>query len=560
MRSFAILLVASLALESAQTQAGGKKEPAIAEGQVVSAATGEPVVRAQVTIKPKVQSSDWQDAPGGFAMRTDDGGTFHFEKLEPGKYEISVVKAGYLGAKYGAKRANGPGVPVELQAGQTTSKLDIRMYPEATVSGVVTDDQGEPVECEVALLMRGWKQGKPILRTSGGDGSDGQGHFHISGVVPGKYFIRAQESELPMGRPPREVDRQGNPVNVRLVPTFYGDTTSFENAIALQVQSGQEVTDVNIKMRREPGFHIRGRIVSVPPGDSALNYTPYLRTNEPFASWAGSSTRPKKNGEFEIDDVQRGSYVLELASQVGRNGSGSVPVEVSDGNIDNLEIPIQPAADVHGRLVVEDRGDADLSTARVYFSTSEGYMPGNAVASVDGSFIMRDLAPNHYQIRVEVPGQELFVKSVRLSAREMTDKSLDLTQGTGQVEIVLSFSPAKLEGTVTRDDPDSHAAVAASAVSVVLIPEKKTDEFLGGIKYSSTDAQGHFTFRSIEPGRYKAFAYDGFDTNLWLNPELAKALDSRGVEIELNEKDSKQIQLTLITQEEAAAVLNQLGL
>jgi hypothetical protein len=559
MRVFAILLLAGLALESAQPQAGGKKETAIAEGQVVSAATGEPIVRARVTITPKVESPASDEGPRGFTMPTDDAGTFHFEKLEPGKYDILITKSGFLEAKYGAKRANGPGVPVELQAGQTASKLDVKMYPEATISGVVTDDHGEPLECIIELLKHGWKGGKPSLRPSGGDQSDTAGHFRVSGVEPGKYLVRALLSDLPLERQPHEVDRQGNPVSQQLVPTFYGDTTSVENAVTLQIQPGQEVTDINIRLRREPVFHIRGRIVSVPPGDSPLNYTPYLRNNDEFMSPA-SSSRPKNDGEFEIDDVQPGSYVLEAARRGGHGGSASAPVQVSDGNIDNLEISISAAADLHGRLIIDNQGEADLSTAQVFLYRLNGEYAPNDVASADGSFTLRDLTPNRYQVMVNMPSQELFVKSVRVGAREMTGKSLDLTQGTGPVEIVLSFSPAKVEGSVTRDDPGSNAAVAASAISVVLVPEKRTDEITGGLRGATTDAQGHFTVRGLEPGRYKAFAVDGIDSSLWLDPELEKALDSRGVEIELNEKDSKQIQLKLITQEEAAQVLNQLGL
>jgi hypothetical protein len=126
-RSFAILVLLGMAVETAWPQAGGKKEPAIAEGQVVNAATGEPIVRARVTIRPKVQSANPEDMPGGFTMETDDQGTFHFEKLEAGNSNISVTKAGYLHASYGANRPNGPGVPVELPSGQTVSKLDVTM-------------------------------------------------------------------------------------------------------------------------------------------------------------------------------------------------------------------------------------------------------------------------------------------------------------------------------------------------------------------------------------------------------------------------------------------------
>jgi hypothetical protein len=100
----------------------------------------------------------------------------------------------------------------------------------------------------------------------------------------------------------------------------------------------------------------------------------------------------------------------------------------------------------------------------------------------------------------------------------------------------------------------------ASAVNVVLIPDKRTDDYYGGIQLASTDGQGHFAFKAVEPGKYKAFAADGIDWEQWSDPEVANALASHGTDLELNEGDSRQIQLKLITAAEAAQVLDRLGL
>jgi hypothetical protein len=126
--------------------------------------------------------------------------------------------------------------------------------------------------------------------------------------------------------------------------------------------------------------------------------------------------------------------------------------------------------------------------------------------------------------------------------------------------IVLSYSPAKVQGAVTRTDSGSQTALPASAISVVLIPEKRTDDYSGGLKYASTDGQGKFTFNSVPPGKYKAFAADGVDFQQWADPDVAAAFDSRAAAVDLKEGDTKQVQLTLITAEEAAQVLDRLGL
>ena len=543
-----------------QSQQGDKQEPAIAEGRVASASTGEPVVRARVTIRPKVDAVNTENAPGGFSMETDDGGTFHFEKLDPGKYDITVTKAGYLQAQYGAKRVNGPGIPVTLTPGQTTSKLDIKLYPAATVSGVVTDDHGEPVQANVQLVKRTWRQGKPALMPSANALSDGLGHFRISDVQPGRYLLRAESREFSFGATqPVEVDRQGNPLNLHLVTTFLGDTSSADSATQIQIQPGQEVADANIRMHREPTFNVRGRVVSVPPNDSPLNYMASLMAEGGWFS-GGFGGRPKRNGQFEIDHVPPGSYLLTLGPGIGPWGGGtSVPVEVSSANVDNLEVSIQPHMEIQGKISVENHPETDFSATEIFLTTG-GMTSRESTSSADGSFTLHEVSPRQYQVRVRTPDQSSFVKSVRLGDREMPDRSIDLTQAAGVLAIVLSFSPAKVEGSVTHEDPDSQTAAAASAVNVVLVPEKRTEDYWGGVKFASTDGKGHFTFNGVEPGNYKAFAADGIDGEQWADPEVAAALSSHAADLELNEGDSKQIQLKLITAAEAAQVLDRLGL
>jgi hypothetical protein len=232
----------------------------------------------------------------------------------------------------------------------------------------VTDDHGEPDICYVQLVRRTWMRGKPVLMPQSGALTDGRGRFVITDVSQGRYFLQAEKREFSGLRQPVEVDRQGHPLNAHLVKTYLGDTTRPDSATSIQVQPGQSLNSADIQLRREPTFHIKGKIVSFPPGDSPLT------------------------------------------------------------------------------------------------------------------------------------------------------------------------------------------AVPASAINVVLIPEKRTGDFSGGLKYASTDGQGKFTFNSVSPGKYKAFAADEIDDQQWMDPDVAAAFDSRAEALDLKEGDSKQIQLTLITAEEAAGI------
>src|SRR5262245_47874796 len=65
-----------------------RKGTAVLRGQVVDAATGNPVRRARVTA-----SSIGSPAPGAM---TDVDGAFEIAELSPGKYLLEVEKTGYL--------------------------------------------------------------------------------------------------------------------------------------------------------------------------------------------------------------------------------------------------------------------------------------------------------------------------------------------------------------------------------------------------------------------------------------------------------------------------------
>src|SRR5579863_9962526 len=66
------------------------QEPGSVEGVVLNSATGQPLRRAEVTLKP-VDSSD----NGRFQVTSEDG-TLSFPKIALGRYSITVVRDGFL--------------------------------------------------------------------------------------------------------------------------------------------------------------------------------------------------------------------------------------------------------------------------------------------------------------------------------------------------------------------------------------------------------------------------------------------------------------------------------
>jgi hypothetical protein len=74
---------------------------------------------------------------------------------------------------------------------------------------------------------------------------------------------------------------------------------------------------------------------------------------------------------------------------------------------------------------------------------------------------------------------------------------------------------------------------------------------------AATDQNGTFHFDSVEPGKYRLFAIEGFDEGPWGRPELAAAL--RSIEIELGENEARRATVPLVRAEEWIAAVKRFG-
>src|SRR5205814_4073056 len=132
-------------------------------GQTVDGISGKPVGGTIVTLSllpapPGLSVPAPQAGPPAGPMRqvTDRDGHFVFHGLEAGTYSLTATKPGYLDASFGRRTAGGASQSIVLQSGQPRGGSDIRLWRYATISGTVTDEDGEPVaNIQVKIVKRG---------------------------------------------------------------------------------------------------------------------------------------------------------------------------------------------------------------------------------------------------------------------------------------------------------------------------------------------------------------------------------------------------------------------
>jgi hypothetical protein len=173
------------------------------EGRAVNALTGEPV--SQVTVSIRTISRRLLrlgHIAGGIyetvTAASDVNGNFKFETLPPGSYALVARKPGFLPYGYDPDAIR----PVNGRAGDQITGLEIRLTPQAIISGRVLNELGKPMRNVRVLLLQPSEYFQARFASAGNAGkTNARGEFLIEGLKPGKYIILADDQNfIPQGR------------------------------------------------------------------------------------------------------------------------------------------------------------------------------------------------------------------------------------------------------------------------------------------------------------------------------------------------------------------------
>jgi hypothetical protein len=157
--------------------------PAGGTGQIVGVVVSDedepkPVRHARVTCSSS-------DVAHGQTTVTDDRGRFVFTGLAPGRYMVGATKRAWVSVSYGARRPGRQGTPVPVENGRRVD-LTLRMMHGAVITGVVTDETGQPAAGVAVRVMKySFVGGERRLQPYGSGGTAGSdGTYRIYGLPP----------------------------------------------------------------------------------------------------------------------------------------------------------------------------------------------------------------------------------------------------------------------------------------------------------------------------------------------------------------------------------------
>jgi protocatechuate 3,4-dioxygenase beta subunit len=491
------------------------------EGRVVNSLTGASVRKASVNLN---------GSQVGLSADTDAEGRFQFTALPPGSYQLSANRAGFLNRR--ARR------PVALGQDDHVTDAEIRLPPQAVISGHVVDEDGDPLaDVSVRLFKQVYRNGRKQWDQFTGRGTDDTGQYRIPNLPPGRYLVEAESAQHQYG------DYRG--AAMADAPSFYPNARSQQTASPVDVGTGTELSGIDIHVSKTPVFHVRGKVIgSLTDLRTGIHIVliPAAGATGP----GGLTTASAPDYTFDAA-VLSGQYdiLADVISGTGQElyAAGSVTVT---GSVTGVVLTISPPLQVTGAIAIAE-SDAKVNFAHMAVALGRRLSAYGQVQTfqawpdASGKLVFpKALPPGRYWIDVNSPPDGCFIEKMRLGGEEFTAHEFEIQSAT-QIEIVLGSTAGTITGAVSdgQGKPFPYS-------TVTLVPEdakSQPDSY-------NVDNNGNFKFSGLRPGAYKLFAWEEVDEGLWQDPEFRKKYDARAAEITIGPSENKNLQLQVIAAEE----------
>jgi uncharacterized protein (DUF2141 family) len=448
-------------------------------GQVVDASTGKGVSSAVVTLA------------GARRVMTTGDGRFVFRALPKGSQSLTASKAGYLDGSFGVRRPGGASLNVTLEDGERRGDIVIRLWRHGAISGVVSDEAGEPlVGIQVTAVRRQLTGGRRRYMPGTVATTDDRGMYRLARLTPGDYVVAIASSQVTLAATAVASMQEG---------LLAGPDLSRSAGAQAMIQTGSLVTTLGGPDSRDIGGVVQAmpRTAPTPPPASSTRLLAYPTHYHPSATSIASAAvvtvasaqersaidlqvRPipmaRVSGHVAGVSGPSGSVAIRLvaagAEDLGRLGDGAVTVSDASGAFTFAAVP---AGDYTLRIVQTPRTAAPqgaMSTIQV------------GTGMMTSSFVGAELPP--------VPKEPTLWASMPVSVAEgeVTGLSVVLRPGlkiAGRVEF---------DGAAERPPADQ-----LSRILVVIEPVD------GQLDRTTTppgrvESSGEFNTYGVPPGKY----------------------------------------------------------
>jgi hypothetical protein len=302
--------------------------------------------------------------------------------------------------------------------------------------------------------------------------------------------------------------------------TYYPNAAGRDRAVTVEAAAGREAPGIEIRLLPKGGTGISGVVSGLPPGSGGAMVS--AKWNQ-GAQQNVTQTIARPDGSFAFRHLQPASYRLLATTSDGRLQLRSRPVAVRvESEVAGVRLELAPGRELAGTVeVAEDPPGTPAEKRTVALHPTElggiERAPSAAVAP-DCTFRLTDVFPEEYRLTVEPLPENGYLKAVALDgAAARPGGLLDLSRGGSHLKITLSRNGAQISGSVI----DTEGRALANSVAMVALVDDPEHPDRG--QQMRIDAEGHYRFNGVAPGKYRLVAVDVQTGNL-NEEQLRKAL------------------------------------
>ncbi|HEV3216664.1 MAG TPA: carboxypeptidase-like regulatory domain-containing protein [Vicinamibacterales bacterium] len=560
------------------------KGTGVIRGRVSAADSGNPLRRVQVRLAgANVRMTR--------ASNTDGDGRYEFSELPAGRYNLTVMKSGYVTLQFGQQRPFEPGKPLEIADGQLIERIDFALPRGSVIAGRISDEVGEPVAGVRMQAMRYQYMPDGQRRLINGNTgpmfnlvTDDLGQFRVYGLMPGAYVLSASPmmngimSVMPTaaggvamtstgsaGSAPGAFDPNAND---GYATTYYPGTANVDEAQPITLGLAQETSVsfslVSTRLSRISGF-VRNSL-----GRPAQGMMVSLRNASGGGMMSQGIGPVAADGSFNAANVPPGEHFIDvrpmggpmMARPAGAEAQptddefASIPIVVNGQDITGLIITTGPGATISGQLVfdgISPRPTNLPQPLRVNATPAE-QGPGvpsmmfgpmsmdNGVVDDQGRFQLRNVS-GRVLFRSGAPGG-WNLKAVTLEGVDITDTPFDAKPSAAVkgLEVVLTDRMTTLSGSVKNSRGE-----AVKDYVLVIFPNNLKE---GAVptRFSRTirpDQDGNYKISGLPAGDYFAAAVESLDQGGQFDPAFREQLKARAKTFSLTEGQTLTLNLEL---------------
>jgi hypothetical protein len=491
--------------------------PSTVLGQVINASTGAPVPRALVRMN-------------GRAVLTDHEGKFQFDQNTDTSANIMVTKPGF----YASTEMQEPG-NVFVQGAQMAAPLELRLYPEALITGTVVAPDGTPLPHIPVSAMRSYfddagHRWLPVGQAQ----TDSHGNFRLT-VQPGEFRLETRYSP---------VDRTtGQAVLPVTVPSGGSSNTSQ----VIEIHSGEEQ---HFELR--PVVSPTHTVSLIVPSSGERNMVRILARS---SNGGTVQVNAQMNGEAGGAKIQlpQGTYTLIATKNNQENPEqAETTVTVPDHDISGVVLQFFPIPSIPVELVMDSSVTSDNSSQPTVLpqlaqlgltlqsdqpDPEQGESTIRLMARRDQSFVFT-APPGTYRLQGRNTGL-WYIKSATYGDSDLLQQDLVVVPGAAgaPIRIVVSNQMGSLQGTVNL-----HGVPGQSWV--YLIPTTPSAQSV--IVLRSSNSTGSYAFAHLPPGSYEVLAFERRHSVNYRDPASLASFSSHVQSVTVNAGDKPTLNLDAV--------------